>query len=137
MLLVNVRSDVTIASDVILALTRAERRRGLLGHDSLDRSAALVLSPCWSIHTMFMRFPIDVVFVGREGRAVRIVKELAPWRIAVAPRAHAAIELPAGSVKARDVQVGDELCLVPPASPALKVLRRPTVGFWDRTLQGS
>lgn len=137
MLIVNVRSDVTIASDVILALTRAERRRGLLGHDSLDLSAALVLSPCWSIHTMFMRFPIDVVFVGREGRAVRIVKELAPWRIAVAPRAHAAIELAAGSINARDVKVGDELCLVPPASPALKVLRRPTVGFWDRTLQGS
>ena len=137
MRLVNARSEEAIASDVHLALTRAERRHGLLGRDSLDRSAALVLSPCWSIHTMFMRFPIDVVFVDREGRALRIVRELTPWRIAVAPRAHAVIELPAGSLKARDVRVGDELYLAPPVSPALQVLRRSTLGFWDRTLQGS
>src|SRR5712691_5748267 len=137
MVLVNARNDVTIASDVNLALTRAERRKGLLGRDRLDPSAALVISPCWSIHTMFMRFPIDVVFVDRDGRAVQIVTELAPWRIAVAPRAHAAIELPAGSLRARDVRVGDELYLMPPVSPALRVLRRPALTFWDRTLQGS
>jgi uncharacterized protein len=137
MLLVNARCGETIASDVSLALTRGERRKGLLGRDGLDVSAALVLSPCWSIHTMFMRFPIDVVFVDRDGRAVRIVRELAPWRIAVAPRAHAVIELPAGCLRTRDLRVGDELYLEPPVSPALKVLRRPTRGFWDRTLQGS
>ena len=124
MLLVNARSEETIASNVGLALTRAERRHGLLGQDSLDLSAALVLSPCWSIHTMFMRFPIDVVFVDRDGRAMRIVKELAPWSIAVAPRAHAAIELSAGTVRARDVRIGDELYLIPPASPALRVPRK-------------
>src|SRR5438876_6302530 len=137
MLLINARSDEAIASDVRLALSRADRRQGLLGKDSLDVSAALVLSPCWSIHTMFMRFPIDVVFVDRAGRAVQIVTELAPWRIAVPPRAHAAIELPAGSLRARDVRVGDELYLMPPVSPALRVLRRPALTFWDRTLQGS
>ncbi|OFW40810.1 MAG: hypothetical protein A3J29_00580 [Acidobacteria bacterium RIFCSPLOWO2_12_FULL_67_14b] len=147
MLLLNARSDRTIASDVTLALTRTERRHGLLGHDSLDLSAALVLSPCWSIHTMFMRFPIDVVFVDRDGRAVRIVRGLAPWRFAIAPRAHAVIELPAGILRARDVRVGDELYLVPPASPTLQVLRRPTLAASgtelcrvlkeDRTLQGS
>ncbi len=118
MLLINRRSDETIASDVTLALTRAERRRGLLGQDSLGASTALVLSPCWSIHTMFMRFPIDVVFVDRDGRALRIVRELAPWRIAVAPRAHAVIEFPARSLQARDVRVGDELRLVPPIPPS-------------------
>lgn len=136
MLLLNARSDELVASAVNLALTRADRRQGLLGQDSLEISAALVLSPCWSIHTMFMRFPIDVVFVDRDGRAVRIVRELAPWRIAVAPRAHAAIELPAGSLRTRDVRIGDELYLMPPVSPALKVLRRPALGYWDRTLQG-
>ena len=136
MVLVNARSDVTIASDVSLALTRAERNRGLLGRDSLDPSAALVISPCSSIHTMFMRFPIDVIFVDRDGRAVRIVRDLAPWRIALALRAHAVIELAAGSLT-RDLRVGDELYLAPPVSPALKVLRRPNLGFWDRNLQGS
>jgi uncharacterized membrane protein (UPF0127 family) len=128
MVLINARSDVTIATDVSLALTRADRNRGLLGRDSLDPSAALVISPCSSIHTMFMRFPIDVIFVDRDGRAVRIVRDLAPWRIAVALRAHAVIELAAGSLRTREVRVGDELHLAPPVSPALKVLR---------TLQGS
>jgi uncharacterized membrane protein (UPF0127 family) len=113
MVLVNGRTDKTIASNVELALTRGERRRGLLGRDSLNPSAALVISPCWSIHTTFMRFPIDVVFVDRDGRAVRIVHDLAPWRIAVAPRAHAAIELAAGTLKAQDVKIGDGLQLVP------------------------
>ena len=136
MVLVNARNDVTIASEVNLALTRAERRKGLLGRDSLDPSAALVISPCSSIHTMFMRFPIDVIFVDRDGRAVRIVKAMVPWRIAMA-RAHAVIELPAGSLGPRDVKVGDELYLVPPVSPALNVLRRPSLGFWDRRFQGS
>ena len=137
MVLVNARSDVTIASDVSLALTRAERNRGLLGRDSLDPSAALVISPCSSIHTMFMRFPIDVIFVDGEGRAARIVRNLAPWRIAVALRAHAVIELAAGSARARDVRIGDELHLMPPVSPASKVQRRRRLGSWDKTLQGS
>jgi len=113
MLLVNARSGRTIASDVELAVTRAERRRGLLGRDSLAPSAALVISPCWSIHTAFMRFPIDAVFVDRSGQAVRIVRDLAPWRIAVAPRAHAVVELPAGSLAAHDVRIGDDLHLEP------------------------
>jgi uncharacterized protein len=119
MCLVNARSQQTIASDVTLAVTRTERRRGLLGRDHLAPTAALVLSPCWSIHTMFMHFPIDVVFVDRGGRAVRIVQELPPWRIAIAPRAHATIELAAGSVHARDIRVGDTLIVSGEHDPAL------------------
>ena len=137
MVLVNARSEETIASDVQLALTRTERRRGLLKHESLDVSAALVISPCWSVHTMFMRFAIDVLFVDRDGRAKRIVHNLAPWRIAVAPGAHAVIELAAGTLRARDVRIGDELYLAPPVASHLGVLRKPTFGYWDRTAQGS
>jgi uncharacterized membrane protein (UPF0127 family) len=111
MILVNSRTQDAIASDVALAVTQAERRRGLLGRDGLDLSAALVLSPCWAIHTMFMRFPIDVIFVDRKGRAVRIVRELLPWRITGAASAESVIELPAGSLQFRDVRVGDTLRL--------------------------
>jgi uncharacterized membrane protein (UPF0127 family) len=132
MLLVNARSDETIASQVELALTSADRRRGLLGRTSLDLGAALVISPCWSIHTAFMRFAIDVLFVDGTGRAMRIVHGLGPWRIAVAPRAHAVIELPAGSLRARDVRLGDEIRLVPPPALHLNVLRRPAFGLWNR-----
>jgi uncharacterized membrane protein (UPF0127 family) len=136
MLIVNGRSDETIASEVELALTRTERRGGLLGRDSLAPSGALVISPCWSIHTAFMRFAIDVLFVDRRGRTMRIVHDLPPWRVAIAPRAHAVIELPAGSLKALDLRIGDEVRLVPPAALHLNVLRRPEFNFWDRANAG-
>jgi uncharacterized membrane protein (UPF0127 family) len=135
MVLVNGRSDETLASDVELALTRKDRNRGLLGRDNLDSRAALVISPCWSIHTAFMRFTIDALFVDRSGRAVRIARNLPPWRIVVARRAHAVIEFRAGSL-APDVRIGDEICLVPPAAAHLNVLRRPAVALWDRVKAG-
>ncbi len=109
----NARTESVVASAVEVATTRAERRRGLLGRDSLDLAAALVLSPCCSIHTAFMRFPIDVAFVDRDGRVMRIVRDLAPWRIAIVPRAHAVVEFAGGCLSRRDVQVGDRLLLAP------------------------
>ena len=109
--LMNGRTRLPVADTVELALTRASRRRGLLGREGLDRSAALILAPCVAVHTAFMRFAIDVVFVDRDGCALKIVRELAPWRIALAPLAHAVIELAGGSLGSRDVSVGDRLYL--------------------------
>ena len=113
MLIINERTSEVLAREVEIADTRASRRRGLLGRDSLDASCALLLSPCFAVHTAFMRFAIDVVFVDREGRAVRIVNGLSPWRMAVALRARAVIECAAGELRARDVRVGDRLYLAP------------------------
>src|SRR5262245_60043153 len=110
-MLMNARTNDVVAATVEMADTRATRRRGLLGRDSLDRSAALMLLPCFSVHTAFMRFPIDVVFVNREGVVVRVVSDMGPWRIAGSWRAHAAIELAGGTLRARDVRPGDRLYL--------------------------
>ena len=112
--LVNQRTDESIARHVEVAVTRRDRRRGLLGRPSLDESAALILAPCAAIHTMFMRFTIDAVFVDEDGRAVKVVPELAPWHIAVAPFAHAVIELPARSLREHPVKLGDRLYLRAP-----------------------
>jgi len=60
-----------------------------------------------------MRFPIDIVFIDRDGRAVRVVPNVRPWRMAVSLRAHAVIELAAGTATAADIQVGDMLYLAP------------------------
>ena len=114
MILVNERTKETVASVVTLAVSRAERRRGLLGRDSLDPSAAMILAPCFSVHTVFMRFPIDVAFVDRDGYAVKIVRRMVPWRLAAAPRAQAVIELAAGGLE--HVMVGDRLALTPSAT---------------------
>jgi uncharacterized membrane protein (UPF0127 family) len=110
-MLLNARTNDVIADHVELADTRATRRRGLLGRNSMDPSEGLILLPSFAIHTAFMRFPIDVVFVNREGVVVRIARDLGPWRMAVSWRAHAVIEFAGGSLRTRDVRPGDRLYL--------------------------
>ena len=109
--LVNQRTDEALASHVEVAVTRSARRKGLLGRDGLGASCALILAPCAAIHTMFMRFDIDAVFVDDDGRAVKVVRNLAPWRIAANASAHAVVEFPAGTLREDDVTVGDRLYL--------------------------
>ena len=110
--LVNQRTDEALANRIEVAVTRRDRRKGLLGREVFETSSALIIAPCFSIHTMFMRFDIDAVFVDDDGRAVKVVQRLAPWRIAVQPFAHAVVELPAGSLGDRPVDVGDRLYLL-------------------------
>ena len=116
--LVNQRTGAPIATSVERAMTRATRKRGLLGRDGLGAGCALMLEPCPAVHTAFMRFAIDVVFLDREGYAVKIVRNLVPWRIAVAPRAHAVVEMAAGTLEHLDLSVGDRLFLSTEASCA-------------------
>ena len=112
----NDRTRSAVALEIDVAATRAERRRGLLGRKSLGATQGLLLTPCKAVHTVGMRFPIDVIFIDRDGRAVRIVRSLVPWRMAMSARAKAVIELAAGQAAASDIQVGDLLYLAP-ASP--------------------
>lgn len=109
--LVNVRSGQVLATAIAFAVTRASRRQGLLGRDGLAPSSGLLLKPCSAVHTAFMRFAIDVIFIDRAGTVTRVVRGLRPWRIAGSWRAHATIELGAGALGTRDVIVGDRLLL--------------------------
>ena len=85
------------------------RLRGLLGRSELPAGEGLFISPAPSIHTAFMRFPIDALFLDREMRVVRIVERLRPWRMASKRGARAVLELAAGECARRGVQVGDRL----------------------------
>ena len=76
--------DVEGNRAVEVADTSEKRRVGLLKHERLEPGGGLWISPCESVHTFFMKFPIDVVFVDRQGFAVKIVRNLRPWRIALA-----------------------------------------------------
>jgi uncharacterized protein len=109
--LVNQRTDEALASHVEVAVTRSARRKGLLGRDGLGTSSALILAPCAAIHTMFMRFDIDAVFVDDDGRAVKVVRNLVPWRIAATASARAVVEFRAGTLRDDNVTVGDRLYL--------------------------
>jgi uncharacterized membrane protein (UPF0127 family) len=85
------------------------RLRGMLGRDSLPAGEGLLLWPAPSIHTAFMRFAIDAVFVDAELRVLKIVEGLRPWRVASAHRARGVLELAAGQANARGIEVGDRL----------------------------
>jgi uncharacterized membrane protein (UPF0127 family) len=113
----NDRTRSAVALEVDVAATRATRRRGLLGRESLGATQGLLLTPCKAVHTVGMRFAIDVIFIDRDGRAVRIVPALAPWRIAMSARAKAVIELAAGTAAAADIRIGDMLYLAPAPPP--------------------
>ena len=69
----------------------------------------MLLKPASSIHMFFMRFPIDVVFVARDGKVVKIAPNVRPWGIAAARGAKMALELPAGEVGRRGIEVGERL----------------------------
>ena len=95
----------------VLADTALMRMKGLLGRKELAADEGLLLRPAASVHTAFMRFPIDVVFLDRDDRVVRIAANLPPWRTASARKAAAVAELRAGEAERRGVRVGDRLAL--------------------------
>lgn len=95
--------DVLAAAEV--AETRRQRRRGLLGRDEIE--GVLVLRPCRQVHTLRMRFPIDVAFCDRDGFVLHTAA-LAPWRISrPVPRASFVIEARAGAFDRWKLVVGD------------------------------
>jgi hypothetical protein len=106
------RVDGTVVCErVSLADSPVTRMRGLLGRDGLDEGQGLLLRPASSIHTFFMRFPIDAVFLDRSLVVVGVHDAIEPWRTASQSGAKAVLELPAGESSRRGLSVGDQLTL--------------------------
>jgi len=110
--LVNERNGRVVADRLLSAFDSHSRRTGLLGHESLPAGTAMIIAPTNAIHTFFMKFAIDVLFVARDGVVVKTRPALAPWRISAAWRAHAVIEVTAGTLRQSSVQIGDRVALV-------------------------
>lgn len=79
------------------AVSSRDRLVGLLAGPPIADDEGLVLEPCDAIHTFAMRFPIDVIFLDRSGRVMRVVERVAPWRIVWTPGARTVIETAAGT----------------------------------------
>jgi uncharacterized membrane protein (UPF0127 family) len=97
------------------------RFKGLMGRRSLTVGEGLHILPCNSIHTFFMRIPIDVVFLDRQGVIVKQLPALPPWRAtSVYFQSRSVLELPAGVLEASGTREGDRLTFEPVSqSPAL------------------
>jgi uncharacterized protein len=87
------------------------RFRGLLGRKGLASGEGLLLSPSSSVHTMFMRFPIDVVFLDRQLQVVGVSADVRPWRLAGRRGARHVLELASGEAQARGIHPGEQLSL--------------------------
>lgn len=111
----NSRSGKVLSETPEWAVTFWTRFLGLMGRSGLPPGGALVLGPCQSIHMLFMRFPLDVIFTDREGKVVALVEGIRPWRLSSFYReAYYAIELPVGTITASETRVGDLLELGSP-----------------------
>jgi uncharacterized membrane protein (UPF0127 family) len=94
-----------------LADSAPSRMKGLLGRKSLPHDEGVLLRPAGSVHTAFMRFPIDVVFLDRDLAVLDVVPELKPWRTAGRRGAKAVLELAAGEAARRGLRPGVRLAL--------------------------
>lgn len=84
------------------------RLRGLLGRPALEPGQGLLITPCSAIHTLFMGFTIDVVFVGADHRVLALFAAVPPWRYRQCLRAHYVVELAAGEIDRLGLEVGDK-----------------------------
>ena len=109
----NQRTGAVLADRLLPALDSASRKTGLLKHTGLGEGEAMIIAPSNAVHTWFMKFDLDLLFVGRDGRVVKTRAGVKPWRMSAALRAFAVIEMRSGTLAVRETLPGDLLELVP------------------------
>jgi len=105
------QDGVVVAEPLEVAKNFVSRGMGLMFRSRLSENGGLLIHGCNGIHMMFMRFPIDAVFVDKKGKVVKLYRRLPPW-IGMVPfvwRADKVAELPAGAIDRHGIRVGDEL----------------------------
>ena len=107
----NTTRGTILADRADVADTSAKRRQGLLKHTGLAPGEGLWIVPCEGVHTFFMKFPIDVVFLNKQRKILKIRPRMGRSRIALSLRAHSVLELPAGRLAETGTQKGDQLQL--------------------------
>ena len=110
-------SGLVVVPDLAVAVESATRKKGLLGRDGLADGSGLVIAPTNAVHTFFMRFPIDILFVTKFGEVVKVCSAVPPWRMAAALRGYAVVELAAGGAARAGLKVGDRVAVRRRESP--------------------
>lgn len=103
----NVTRGTVLATALEVADSGPKRNKGLLGRKGLAAGEGLWIVPCESVHTFFMQFPIDLVYLDRDYRIKKVRNAVKPWRISACFFAHSILELPAGAIDATQTQRGD------------------------------
>ena len=110
MIVRNPQRGTMLGEAIEVADSAVSRVKGLLGRECLEDGQGLLFKKCSSLHTMFMRFPIDIVFIDKHGKVLKLSKAVKPFKLVAAPlRAYYALELPAGAVARSETRAGDHL----------------------------
>lgn len=105
---INVTRESIVAENVRVADNYFTRLMGLMGKPGLPAGHGLWIKPCSDIHSCFMRFEFDAIFVDKQHKVLHLVERMKPWRISKFVRGgHAVLELPAGAVAESGTQIGD------------------------------
>ncbi|HUU02792.1 MAG TPA: DUF192 domain-containing protein [Myxococcota bacterium] len=108
----NQTKDKLLADKAGKARSTGDRMKGLLGRDGLEEGEGLYITPCTSIHSFFMRFVFDAIFVDKNGIVLHLIPRMKKWRMSKwVPRAAGVIELPAGTIEASGTQKGDRVVM--------------------------
>lgn len=108
--LINQSQGMNISTKAEIADSWISRLKGLLGRDSLFEGQSLVLYPCRSVHTCFMKFNIDVLFMDKEGSVVHMIEDMPTFRFSpLVKSARFVIELPANTISKKGILKGDKL----------------------------
>ncbi|MBI3683608.1 MAG: DUF192 domain-containing protein [Acidobacteria bacterium] len=105
----NLTRDTLLAESADVADTSQARRIGLLRHDHLVPGQGLWIVPCEAVHTFGMKFDIDVLYLCKSRKVLKIKETMARRRLSACLRAHSVLELPAGTARASSTKVGDQL----------------------------
>jgi uncharacterized membrane protein (UPF0127 family) len=109
----NLTRGTVLATRLEVADSGKKRSKGLLGRKGLEPGGGLWIVPCESVHTFFMQFRIDLVYLDRKYRVKKIRHSVGPWRLSACLSAHSILELPAGTIRSTQTQAGDTLEMVP------------------------
>jgi uncharacterized protein len=105
----NCTRGTVLATVLEVADSAPKRTRGLLGRDGLGSGEGLWIIPCESVHTFFMRFAIDLVYLDRKNKVKKVRSAVGPWRISACLWAHSVLELPAGTIRSTRTEPDDVL----------------------------
>ena len=105
----NLTKNTLLADRADIADTSATRNRGLLKHTGLADGEGLWIVPCEGVHSFFMKFAIDVVFLNKKRQVTKVRPNMVKSRIALSLRAHSTLELPVGMIQKSQTAVGDQM----------------------------
>jgi uncharacterized protein len=113
MRVINLTRQAELASDIEVADTGPKRNKGLLGRKGLERGGGLWILPCEAVHTFWMQFPLDLIYLDRALRVKKVRSNVPPWRLSACLSAHSVLELASGTIRETRTEAGDMLKLEP------------------------